>query len=94
MPRSGKANRFGQAVLELNEMAQLFAKLGGPYRVTAQICYFTTGRTGEAIALLIKMLKLAKEYVSSLVPTLLPKGGITSCLSKLVVPKAMSTSIC
>lgn len=52
MPRDGKAKRFGSAaILEPDEMQQLFNELDDPYRAIAEICYFTAGRISEVLSL-------------------------------------------
>ena len=52
MPRDGKANRSGQAaILEPEEIVQLFDELDDPYRAFTQLCYFTAGRISEVLSL-------------------------------------------
>ena len=50
MPREGKQNRSGKAaILELEELQNLFSELDDPYRAIAQLCYLTAGRIGEVL---------------------------------------------
>jgi len=52
MPREGKQNRSGKAaVLEPDELQNLFWELDDPYRAIAQLCYLTAGRIGEVLLL-------------------------------------------
>jgi integrase/recombinase XerD len=52
MPRDGKTNRSGSAaILEPDELKNLFDELDDPYRAIAQLCYLTAGRIGEVLSL-------------------------------------------
>lgn len=52
MTREGKTNRSGRAaILEPDELQDLFAELDDPYRAIAQICYFCAGRISEVLLL-------------------------------------------
>jgi integrase/recombinase XerD len=58
MPRDGKTNRSGSAaILEPDELQDLFAELDDPYRAIAQVCYLTAGRIGEVLSLKVGHLK-------------------------------------
>lgn len=47
-----KVNRFGQAtVLTPQQLNELWAELDQPYRLIAQICYYTAARSGEVLSL-------------------------------------------
>lgn len=52
MPRDGKTNRAGSAaILELDELQNLFYELEDPHKAIAQVCYLTAGRIGEVLQL-------------------------------------------
>jgi integrase/recombinase XerD len=52
MTRDGKVNRSSSAaILEPEELKNLFCELDDPYRAIAQICYLTAGRIGEVLRL-------------------------------------------
>ncbi|MBD2066247.1 site-specific integrase [Leptolyngbya sp. FACHB-671] len=58
MPRDGKTNRSGSAaILEPDELQDLFGELGDPYRAISQICYLTAGRIGEVVNLRVEHLR-------------------------------------
>ena len=47
-----KLNREGRAlVLDLAGIKQVFAELNPPYRLIAQLCYYTVSRVGEIVSL-------------------------------------------